>query len=122
MADYSARFHEKKIILKKYKHFVKLRKQNVVCAYEFSGSPKKSYVPLTTFLDFSAFTSGDRAIFGKREFLANLKRKLFCTFSLKTILNKAVHEPRVSPAFAITYLTAIIVILDLKIHQSMWIH
>ena len=35
--------------------------------------------------------------------------------------NKAVLEPRVSPAFAITYF-AIIVILDLKIHQSMWIH
>ena len=33
-------------------------------------------------------------------------------------------EPQVSPAFAITYFwkIAIIVILDLKIHQSMWIH
>ena len=36
-------------------------------------------------------------------------------------LNKAVLEPRVSPAFAITYF-AIIVILHLKIYQSMWIH
>ena len=34
--------------------------------------------------------------------------------------NKAVLEPRVSPAFAITF--AIIAILDLKIHQNMWIH
>ena len=34
--------------------------------------------------------------------------------------NKAVLKPRVSPAFAITFAT--IVILDLKIHQSMWIH
>ena len=33
--------------------------------------------------------------------------------------NKAVLEPCVSPAFAITYFIAI---LDLKKHQSMWIH
>ena len=35
--------------------------------------------------------------------------------------NKAVLEPQVSPAFTITYFFAIIVILDLKICQSMWI-
>ena len=35
--------------------------------------------------------------------------------------NKAVLEPHVSPAFAITYFY-IIVIFDLKVHQSMWIH
>ena len=35
--------------------------------------------------------------------------------------NKSVLEPQVSPAFAITYFFAIIVILHLKIHQSMWI-
>ena len=37
--------------------------------------------------------------------------------------NKAVLEPRVSPAFAITYFcNHCNIILDLKIHQSMWIH
>ena len=36
--------------------------------------------------------------------------------------NKAVLEPRVSPAFAITYFcNHCNIILDLKIHQSMWI-
>ena len=37
-------------------------------------------------------------------------------------LNKAVLEPRVSPAFAITFFCNHCNILDLKIHQSMWIH
>ena len=36
--------------------------------------------------------------------------------------NKAVLEPRVSPAFAITFFCIHCNILDLKIHQSMWIH
>ena len=35
---------------------------------------------------------------------------------------KAVLEPRVSPAFAITFFCIHCNILDLKIHQSMWIH
>ena len=38
------------------------------------------------------------------------------------IWNKAVLEPCVSPAFAITYFCNHCNILDLKIHQSMWIH
>ena len=37
-------------------------------------------------------------------------------------LNKAVLEPRVSPAFTITFFCIHCNILDLKIHQSMWIH
>ena len=48
---------------------------------------------------------------------------LLCIFLIIFIdgkYNKAVLKPRVSPAFAITF--TIIVILDLKIHQSMWIH
>ena len=36
--------------------------------------------------------------------------------------NKVVLEPRVSPAFAITFFCIHCNILDLKIHQSMWIH
>ena len=38
------------------------------------------------------------------------------------LLNKAVLEPCVSPAFAITFFCIHCNILDLKIHQSMWIH
>ena len=38
------------------------------------------------------------------------------------LFNKAVLEPHVSPAFAITYFCNHCNILDLKIHQSMWIH
>ena len=43
-------------------------------------------------------------------------------FSFKCYWNKAVLEPRVSPAFAITSFCIHCNILDLKIHQSMWIH
>ena len=39
-----------------------------------------------------------------------------------TEIDKAVLEPRVSPAFAITFFCIHCNILDLKIHQSMWIH
>ena len=40
MADYSAHFH-KKFILKKSIIFAKFKKQNVVCAHEFSWFAKK---------------------------------------------------------------------------------
>ena len=41
---------------------------------------------------------------------------------MKKLSNKAVLEPRVLPAFAITFFCIHCNILDLKIHQSMWIH
>ena len=39
-----------------------------------------------------------------------------------SLKNKVVLEPRVSPAFVITFFCIHCNILDLKIHQSVWIH
>ena len=65
MADYSARFHEK-FILKKLIIFVKLKKQNVLCAHEFSWFAKKVVYTTYDVLGISALISG--AIFGKNHF------------------------------------------------------
>ena len=78
------------------------------CCYE--GLPKRS-IRITAFLCFSWTLINHTLDVGIIE-------KKFNKFS-----DKAVLEPRVSPAFAITYFcNHCNIILDLKIHQSMWIH
>ena len=71
MADYSARFHEK-FILKKETIFVKLKKQNVVCAHEFYWFAKK--VVCTTY-----------DILMKIKISVNLKRYTFLHFFIKEL-------------------------------------
>ena len=54
----SACFHEK-FVVKKSILFIKFKKQNVVCEHEFSWFTKKSFVPHTLFLGFSALLQND---------------------------------------------------------------
>ena len=57
MADYSAHFHGN-LILKTSVIFVKIKKQNVVCAHKFSWFAKKVVCTTYDFLRISALISG----------------------------------------------------------------
>ena len=82
--DYSSCFH-KKFIFKKIIIFVKLNKQNVIRAY-LPGSPRKSYVPHTTFLEFWLLFQAPFLV--RINFLAYLKQHTFLHFFIKLILKK----------------------------------
>ena len=88
MADYSARFHEK-FILKKSIIFVKLKKQNVVCAHEFSWSVQYSRMCTYDVLGILALISG--AIFVENNIFSKSDTAYFSAlFHEKIILKECI--------------------------------
>ena len=60
---------------------MKLKKQNVVCAHEFSWFAKK--VACTTYDVLGIFTLISGAVFGEIKFLANVERQTLLLFFIK---------------------------------------